>query len=54
MCDILHARHVKAYLRFDAVFNLTNVKKQQEKLLSIIHGLTKRVLFMCKANATKI
>lgn len=54
MCDILHARHVKAYLRFDSVFNLTNVKKQQEKLLSIIHGLTKRVFFMCKANATKI
>lgn len=52
MCDILHARHVKAYLRFDSVFNLTKVKKQQEKLLAIIHGLTKRVFFMCKANAT--
>ncbi|XP_037028672.1 cytochrome P450 4g1-like [Bradysia coprophila] len=49
MCDILHARHIKAYLRFDSVFNLTNVKKQQEKLLSIIHGLTKRVIKEKKA-----
>lgn len=47
MCDILHARQVKAYLRFDTFFNLTNVKKQQEKLLAIIHGLTKRVCFLC-------
>lgn len=43
MCDILHARHVKAYLRFDTVFNMTNVRQKQEKLLAIIHGLTKRV-----------
>lgn len=43
MCDILHARHVKAYLRFDTLFNLTNVKQKQEKLLEIIHGLTRRV-----------
>lgn len=49
MCDILHARHLKAYLRFDSVFNLTNVKKQQEKLLSTIHGLTKRVIKEKKA-----
>lgn len=44
MCDILHARHVKAYLRFDALFNMTKVRVQQEKLLAIIHGLTKRVI----------
>lgn len=43
MCDILHARHVKIYLRFDALFNMSSVKKKQEKLLAIIHGLTKRV-----------
>lgn len=43
MCDILHARHVKAYLRFDALFNMTSIKQKQEKLLAIIHGLTKRV-----------
>ncbi|KAJ6640354.1 Cytochrome P450 4g15 [Pseudolycoriella hygida] len=49
MCDILHARHLKAYLRFDSIFNLTNVKKQQEKLLGTIHGLTKRVIKEKKA-----
>lgn len=55
MCDILHARHLKAYLRFDSVFNLTKVKKQQEKLLDIIHGLTKRVFIsiIMFFNATK-
>lgn len=44
MCDILHARHVKVYLRFDALFNMTNIKKKQEQLLNTIHGLTKRVI----------
>lgn len=44
MCDILHARHVKAYLRFDSIFNLTKIKEKQEKLLNIIHGLTRRVI----------
>lgn len=43
MCDILHARHVKVYLRFDAIFNFTKIKEKQEKLLGIIHGLTKKV-----------
>lgn len=44
MCDILHARHVKVYLRFDAIFNMTKIKEHQEKLLNTIHGLTKRVI----------
>lgn len=44
MCDILHARHVKVYLRFDALFNMTKIKEKQEKLLNTIHGLTKRVI----------
>lgn len=44
MCDILHARHVKAHLHFDAIFNLTNIKKKQEELLNTIHSLTKRVI----------
>lgn len=43
MCDILHVRHTNMFLRFDALFNLTSAKKHQEKLLGIIHGLTKRV-----------
>lgn len=44
MCDILHARHIKMNLRFDFLFNMTSLKKQQEKLLGIIHGLTKKVI----------
>ncbi|XP_055300649.1 cytochrome P450 4g15-like [Sitodiplosis mosellana] len=44
MCDILHARHVKVYLRFDALFNMTKIKEKQEQLLNTIHGLTKRVI----------
>lgn len=44
MCDILHARHVKVYLRFDKIFNMTKIKEKQEELLGIIHGLTKRVI----------
>jgi len=43
MCDIIHSRHFKILLRYDAIFSLTGFKKQQEKLLSIIHGLTKKV-----------
>lgn len=44
MCDILHARHVKVYLRFDKIFNMTKIKEKQEELLATIHGLTKRVI----------
>lgn len=44
MCDILHARHVKIYLRFDKIFNMTKIKEKQEELLNTIHGLTKRVI----------
>uniref|UniRef100_A0A1L8E432 Putative cytochrome n=1 Tax=Nyssomyia neivai TaxID=330878 RepID=A0A1L8E432_9DIPT len=44
MCDILHARHMKFYLRFDTIFNWSKFKREQEKLLSIIHGLTKKVI----------
>lgn len=44
MCDILHARHVKVFLRFDTIFNMTKIKEKQEQLLNTIHGLTKRVI----------
>lgn len=44
MCDLIHARHFKIYYRFDKIFNLTKLKKQQEHLLGIIHGLTKKVI----------
>lgn len=44
MCDILHLRHTKVWLYADWIFNLTKHAKNQEKLLSVIHGLTKKVI----------
>lgn len=49
MCDILHKRQLKIHLRLDPLFNLTGVKKEQERLLSIIHGLTRKVVKQKKA-----
>jgi len=44
MCDILHLRHTKIWLRPDWLFNLTKYGKDQMRLLEIIHGLTKKVI----------
>lgn len=44
MCDILHLRHTKVWLRPDWLFNLTKYGKNQIQLLEIIHGLTKKVI----------
>lgn len=44
MCDILHLRHTKVWLRPDWLFNLSKYSKDQMKLLEIIHGLTKKVI----------
>ncbi|XP_055607198.1 cytochrome P450 4g15-like [Uranotaenia lowii] len=44
MCDILHARQIKLHLRIDPLFNMTKIKQEQERLLGIIHGLTRRVV----------
>lgn len=44
MCDILHLRHTKVWLRPDWLFNLTKYGKIQDRLLEIIHGLTKKVI----------
>lgn len=44
MCDILHLRHTKIWLRPDWLFNLTKYGKDQIRLLEIIHGLTKKVI----------
>ncbi|XP_049859621.1 cytochrome P450 4g15 [Schistocerca gregaria] len=44
MCDILHLRHTKLWLRPDWLFNLTRYGTEQVKLLDVIHGLTKKVL----------
>ncbi|XP_058798639.1 uncharacterized protein LOC131668464 [Phymastichus coffea] len=44
MCDILHMRHTRPWLRLDWVFSLTKYGKEQVRLLDIIHGLTKKVV----------
>ncbi|OXU24891.1 hypothetical protein TSAR_004660 [Trichomalopsis sarcophagae] len=44
MCDILHLRHTRVWLRPDWLFNLTKYGKEQVHLLDIIHGLTKKVI----------
>lgn len=44
MCDILHLRHTKIWLRPDLLFKLTDYAKKQTKLLDVIHGLTKKVI----------
>ncbi|KAJ8727072.1 hypothetical protein PYW08_015469 [Mythimna loreyi] len=44
MCDILHLRQTKIWLRPDLLFKLTDYAKKQTKLLDVIHGLTKKVI----------
>lgn len=44
MCDILHLRHTKLWLRPDWLFNLTKYGKIQEQLLNVIHTLTRKVV----------
>ncbi|KAM3968055.1 LOW QUALITY PROTEIN: uncharacterized protein ACR2FA_005074 [Aphomia sociella] len=44
MCEIIHRRHYKFWMRFDSIFKFTSFFKQQTKLLSIIHGLTNKVI----------
>ncbi|XP_028033176.1 cytochrome P450 4g15-like [Bombyx mandarina] len=44
MCNIIHQRHYKVWLRFDAIFKLTSLFKKQRELLKTIHGLTIKVI----------
>ncbi|KAH0554766.1 cytochrome P450 4g15 [Cotesia glomerata] len=44
MCDILHLRHTRVWLRPDWLFNLTKYGKDQIQLLDVIHSLTKKVI----------
>ena len=44
MCDILHLRQTKIWLRPELIFQATSYGRAQKKLLSIIHGLTQKVL----------
>uniref|UniRef100_A0A2H1V1E4 SFRICE001781.2 n=1 Tax=Spodoptera frugiperda TaxID=7108 RepID=A0A2H1V1E4_SPOFR len=43
MCDIIHQRHYKFWLRLDSIFKFHPLHKTQQKLLDIIHGLTNKV-----------
>lgn len=45
MCDILHLRHTKIWLRPELLFKFTEYAKNQTKLLDVIHGLTKKVVY---------
>ncbi|XP_032665437.1 cytochrome P450 4g15 [Odontomachus brunneus] len=53
MCDILHLRHTKLWLRPDWLFNLSRYGKDQIRLLEIIHGLTKKVIARKKEDFKK-
>ncbi|KAF5302921.1 hypothetical protein FQA39_LY02101 [Lamprigera yunnana] len=44
MCDILHLRHTKLWLRPNLIFGLTKYGKIQEHLLNVIHSLTRKVV----------
>ncbi|KAG7305531.1 hypothetical protein JYU34_009609 [Plutella xylostella] len=44
MCDILHLRQTKIWLRPELIFNFTKYAQNQTKLLDTIHSLTKRVI----------
>ncbi|KAJ8727107.1 hypothetical protein PYW08_015504 [Mythimna loreyi] len=48
MCDIIHQRHYKFWLRLDFFFKLHPLFKTQQKLLEIIHGLTNKVIKLKK------
>lgn len=53
MCDILHLRHTKVWLRPDIIFNATKYAKIQEKLIGTIHSLTRKVIKNKRANFEK-
>ena len=53
MCDILHLRHTKIWLRPDWLFNLTRYGKEQIQLLNIIHSLTKKVIVKKREDLNK-
>ncbi|KAF5284525.1 hypothetical protein FQR65_LT13510 [Abscondita terminalis] len=44
MCEIIHLRQFKFWLRPNWLFNLTKYKNLQKRLLNIIHTLTRKVI----------
>ncbi|XP_029043020.2 cytochrome P450 4g15-like [Osmia bicornis bicornis] len=53
MCDIIHRRQFNIPLRYDFLFNVSNMSREQEKLLGTIHGLTSKVIQRKKEEAYK-
>jgi cytochrome P450 family 4 len=53
MCDILHLRQTKVWMRPDFIFKRTSYAQLQEKLLGTIHGLTSKVLKIRKEDFRK-
>ncbi|KAI2474060.1 hypothetical protein C4B38_000147 [Diabrotica virgifera virgifera] len=50
MCNILHLRHMKFWLRPDTIFNFTKLSNIQVNLLKVIHDLTNGTIKRKKAN----
>ncbi|CAA9997756.1 unnamed protein product [Nesidiocoris tenuis] len=50
MCDILHLRQTKIWMRPDLLFNLSSYGRLQKKLLETIHDLTRTVVTLRKAD----
>ncbi|VEN62466.1 unnamed protein product [Callosobruchus maculatus] len=50
MCNILHLRHYKLWLRPDFLFKFTKMAGEQGSLLNLIHTLTRQVIKRKKAN----
>lgn len=44
MCDIIQKRQVKAHYHFDFVYHWTKLRQRCDEMMSIILGLTKRVI----------
>lgn len=44
MCNILHVRHYRIWLRLDFLFSFTKMFKKQIDYLKTIHGLTDKVI----------
>ncbi|KAF5284526.1 hypothetical protein FQR65_LT13511 [Abscondita terminalis] len=44
MCEIIHLRQFKFWLKPNWIFNLTKYKKLQKDLLNVIHTLTRKVV----------
>ncbi|KAH1021970.1 hypothetical protein HUJ04_011450 [Dendroctonus ponderosae] len=44
MCNILHLRHYKVWLRPSFIFKWTKMASEQTKLLQLIHSLTRKVI----------